>query len=104
MTNLNERLTSMEEKIDDQKMLEVKEILESQAIIDEIVVKNTDDIVLMKKMKQDNNDSIMTLELKINLLEKEIQKRNKVLENNYDKQNEEVKEMQKKLILCRYHN
>ena len=64
MTNLNERLTSMEEKIDDQKMLEVKEILESQAIIDEIIVKNTDDIVLMKKMKQDNNDLIMTLEFK----------------------------------------
>ena len=53
----------------------------------------------MKKMKQYNNDSIMTLELKINLLEKEIQKRNKVLENNYDKQNEEVKEIQKKPIL-----
>ena len=100
--NLNERLTSIEERLDDQRMLEVKEILESQAIIEEIIVKNTDDIVLMKKMKQDNNDSIMTLELKINLLEKEIQKRNKVLENNYDKQNEEVKEMQKKLILCRF--
>ena len=103
-TNLNKRLTSMEEKIDDQKMLEVKEILESQAIIDEIVVQNTDDIVLMKKMKQDNNDLIMTLELTINQLEKEIQKRNKVLENNYDKQNEEVKEIQKKPILCRCHN
>ena len=42
--NLNERLTSIEERLDGQRMLEVKEILESQAIIDEIVVKNTDDI------------------------------------------------------------
>ena len=42
--NLNERLTSIEERLDDQRMLEVKEILESQAIIDEIIVKNTDDI------------------------------------------------------------
>ena len=44
VNNLNERLTSIEERLDDQRMLEVKEILESQAIIDEIIVKNTDDI------------------------------------------------------------
>jgi hypothetical protein len=86
------------------KNFEVKEIFESHSIIDEIVVKNSDDIVLMKKIKQQNNDLIKNLEVKIDTLEKEMQKRYRDLENIDAKQKGEHKKIEKKQILCRYHN
>ena len=47
--NLNLRLESLEEKIDDDKIKDLTEILEGQSMMDELVVKNSDDIVLLVK-------------------------------------------------------
>ena len=48
--NLNERLVVVEEKLNDDHVDEVKNIVETQAMIDKIIVKNSDDIILMKKL------------------------------------------------------
>ena len=65
---------ALEEKINDHKISEVNEIVDSQAILNEIVVKNFDYIVLIKKIKHENDDLIKTLEARIDILDKETQK------------------------------
>jgi hypothetical protein len=75
--------------------------VDSQAILDEIVVKNSDDIVLIKKVKRENDDLIKNLEARIDLLDKETQKSYDMIEkftNIIEKQND------KKQTRCRYHN
>ena len=51
--NLNGRLEAIEEKVDDNKIKDLKDILESQSLIDEIVVNNSDDIAIMKKVEDE---------------------------------------------------
>ena len=41
---------------DVEKMNEIQEILDSQAVIDEVIVKISDDIANMKKSKEENGD------------------------------------------------
>ena len=53
-------------------MKDVKNIEESQAMIDELIGKNADDIISIKKLKNDNSDPIGTLEAKIDLIDEEI--------------------------------
>ena len=40
---------------------EVQDILKSQTMIDEIIVKNSDDILILKKAKDENSDAIRHL-------------------------------------------
>ena len=56
---LNERLIEIENKEYD-----VKNIVESQSLIDEIIMKNSDDILFIKKTKEENTASIKSLEAK----------------------------------------
>ena len=51
---LNERLKAMEEKNSDKEVDDIDNILKSKVMIDKILVKNTEDISKMKKMKEDN--------------------------------------------------
>ena len=48
---LKERMEHMLKKFDDEKTDDVNEILESQVMIDALVVKNSDDIILIKKLR-----------------------------------------------------
>ena len=66
--HLSERLKDIEDKEND-----VKDVLESQAVIDEIIVKNSDDILAIKKTKDINAVAIKTLEAKLETLDKEIE-------------------------------
>ena len=68
--NLNVRLEALEEKIDDDKMKDLKDILESQSMLDEIVVKNSDDIVLLVKLKEANEVKIKEFDRKLTYLTK----------------------------------
>ena len=54
----------MEEKFDDQKYDDFKEILNSQRMIDDIIVKNSDDIALLIKDRATNNQNIIKETLK----------------------------------------
>ena len=58
-------MEAIEKKIDDEKMDDLKDIRESQGIIDEVLVKTSDDVALMKKQKEENNHAIKLLESKI---------------------------------------
>ena len=103
--NLNVRLEALEEKIDDDKMKDLKDILEGQSMLDEIVVKNSDDIVLLVKLKEVNDVKIKVFQQKIDLLDKEILNRDEELKKLIQhkiKTNEE--HGQNESIICRYHN
>ena len=84
--NLNERVLAIEQKIVDGKIEEIKDILDSQTIIDELLVKNSDDIESMKKVKGDNDDAIKNLATKIEVLDEEIKKQTKELNEHNDKE------------------
>ena len=62
-------------KVDDDQMKDLKDIREAQEIIDEVVVKTSDDVALIKKRKEENNDAIKLLESKIDILTKELEMR-----------------------------
>ena len=69
---LNERLERNLENVNDEQIKDVNYILESQAMIDRLVVKNSDDIIAIRKRKDENQLAIKTLEAKIEFMEKEI--------------------------------
>ena len=52
--DLNERLEHLEDIFKDDRLNNLREIIESQEIIDGIIVKNTDDMILIKKKKEHN--------------------------------------------------
>ena len=62
--NLNERLVVVEEKLNDDHADEVKNIVETQAMIDKIIVKHSDDIILMKKAYIEDREEGNTKDLK----------------------------------------
>jgi hypothetical protein len=64
----------MIDKTKDDKSSEVENILESQAMLDENIVKNSDDILFIKKTKEANAVAIKLLETKIDQFEQEIEK------------------------------
>ena len=66
--NLNERLLAIEEKVDDEKLNDLKDITETQGMIDALIVKNSDDITRLIKQKTENNEIIRSLETKIDML------------------------------------
>ena len=68
--NWNERLEMIEKNYDVEKMNEIQEILDSQAVIDEVIIKKYDDIEKIKKSKDENEGSIKSLDAKIDLLDK----------------------------------
>ena len=57
------------DKVMNEKDVDVDRILESQAMIDELLVKNCDDILRIKKMKEENADNIKVLDKKIDKIE-----------------------------------
>ena len=67
---LTEKVKDMENKEHD-----VENIVESQAFIDEIIVKNSDDIIAMKRLKHENAESIKKLDTKIDDIDKEVERR-----------------------------
>ena len=69
---LKEKLEDVTNKVNREDN-DVRDILESREMVDAIVVKNSDDIASMKKMKDENNTAIKILDLKINKMNKEIE-------------------------------
>ena len=71
---LDERIEDGIKKANNDKGQEVKDIVESQNMIDEIIVKNTDDILILKKTKDTNSAAIRQLEARIDTLDKEMER------------------------------
>jgi hypothetical protein len=62
------------------KESDLKDILDSQGTIDEITVKNCDDIHIIKRTKENNEMSIKNIEAKIETIDQDIKKRTVNLE------------------------
>ena len=58
------------DKVNNEKEVEVDQILESQAMLDELLVKNCDDILRIKRIKEENADNIKVLDEKIDKIDK----------------------------------
>ena len=69
---LSEKLEEVTEKVNNDKS-DVRELLESQAMIDALVVKTSDDILSIKKAKEENLAAIKKLDTKIDQMKKEIE-------------------------------
>ena len=102
--NLNERLEVIEGRVDDDKINDLKEIIEFKAMIDEELVKNSDDIALMNKMKQENNDSLKLLKSKIDILDKEIEKRGTEPNNSSEVNRKHIEKKENNNTVCKYYN
>ena len=71
--DLNERLEHLEDIFKDDKLNNLQEIIESQEIIDGIVVKNADDMILIKKRKNKMKNQSSLWRRKFTLLTKLLQ-------------------------------
>ena len=69
---LDEKIKEVIDKTNDKASVDVKDMIESQAMIDEIIVKTSDDILILKKTKEENSNTIKALDTKINLISQEI--------------------------------
>ena len=66
---LSEKLEEVTEKVNNDKS-DVRQLLESQAMIDALVVKTSDDILSIKKAKEENFAAIKKLDTKIDQMKK----------------------------------
>ena len=82
---LNERVEDMVEKAMKDNTKDVEDILESQEMIDKLIVKNSDDILLIKKAKDENAAAIRHLEMQIDKVDKEIEKAKETVKEEKDK-------------------
>ena len=61
---LSEKIAEPTEKANSENSY-LRDIVDSQAMIDAIIVKNSDDIQLLKKTREENNDALKVLDTKI---------------------------------------
>ena len=66
------KIEEVTEKVNNEKS-DVRELLDSQAMIDALIVKTSDDILSIKKAKEENVAAIKTLDTKIDKMKKEIE-------------------------------
>ena len=97
-------MEAIERKVDDDKINDLNDIIESQAMIDEVLVKNLDDIALMKKMKEENSDALKLLELKFEILDKEIVKRGTEPNNSNEVNEKHIKKKENDKTVRKYYN
>ena len=88
---LDERVKDIIDKEDNDKGNEVDNILESQAMIDQIIVQNSDAIAALKKAKDENCDAIKHLDTKIDNIDTEIEMTKKLLREKEDMVRNKVK-------------
>ena len=67
LENLNQRFSSIENGIEQLK--DIKDIIDSQSVIDEQIVKNSDDIKKLLKWKNSNLEAIEQLDHKSKIVE-----------------------------------
>ena len=79
----------MEDIIEDNQ---VENILESQGMIDGLIVKNSDDIRILKKTKEQNSLAIKHIEENIDMIDKEWKRTKNIVEGkaNKDRNKSEV--------------
>ena len=84
---LDERMTKVDEKELEKHRGEIKDILQSQAMLDEIIVKSSDDILLMKKAKEENVVAIQMLDAKLDKINEVLKMTKKEIKDKEEKKN-----------------
>ena len=97
---LDERIKDIIDKAGNDKRNEVDNILESQAMIDQIIVQNSDAIVALKKAKDENCDAIKRLDTKIDNIDSEIEIETKLLREKEDMARNKVKKDLANSLIC----
>ena len=99
---LNERMEDIIENAKEAKDNQIENILESQGMIDGIIVKNSDDIRILKKTKEQNSLAIKHIEEKIDMIDKELKRTKNVVEEkaNKDRNKSEVVQEGVKSVKC----
>ena len=94
-------------------MKEIQDIIDSQEVIDEVIVKSVDDIEIIKRSKEEANMALKSIEVKITRIEKEMEilkkkakdnVKNDKLEKSSDKVDENVKNENTKIVQCNLCN
>ena len=93
---LNERIEDIIEKAKN-KDNQVEKIIESHGKIDEIIVKNADDIRVLKKTKEKNAIAIKHIEEKIDIIDEEL-KRNEIIVKEKANKNEDKPEVVQEVV------
>ena len=113
-----EAIKFLKDKVEDDtkltdKMKEIQDIIDSQEVIDEVIVKSVDDIEIIKRSKEEANMALKSIEVKITRIEEEMdiltkKAEDKVtsdkLEKSRDKVDENGKNDNAKLVQCNLCN
>ena len=59
---VDERIKEVIDKTQDKASADVQDMIQSQTMIDEFIVKNSDDILILKKSVEENSNTITALE------------------------------------------
>ena len=81
---LDDRIQDIIDKAEPDKRKEVENILESQAMIDQIIVQNLDAILALKKAKDENYAAIKQIDAKIDNIDKEMEMTKKIIGEKED--------------------
>ena len=84
---LDERMKTVEDKTVETQGSDIRDILQSQGMLDEMVVKSCDDILVMKKAKEENANAIKLLDSKIENINKELEMTRKKVEDKEETAN-----------------
>ena len=68
--NLNDRIEVVEHVLHSDQMKDAKEMIENQELIDEIIVRNSDNIKSIQKWKEINSEVILNLDIEIKTMKK----------------------------------
>ena len=88
---LHEQIEDIFKKAKNGKTDKVDNIIESREMIDKLIVKNCDDILLIKKTKEENDVAIKHLERQIEKMDKEIELTKKSIDGQRYKTKKQVK-------------
>jgi chromosome segregation ATPase len=77
--------SSVDEKELEKHRGEINDILESQAMLDEIIVKSSDDILVMQKTKEENSVAIQMLDAKLDKINEVLQMTKKEIKDKEEK-------------------
>ena len=113
-----EAIKYLKDKVEEDKngndgLKEIQDIIESQAMIDELIVKNSDDIQIIKRSREEANTALKSIDVKIAIIQKEMEamtkntedKEKKVkLEQSNDKVDNKFKDDMEKVEKCNLCN
>ena len=81
-----EAIKYLKEKVEEDnhgndRLKEMQDMIESQALIEEVIVKNSDDIQIIKRSKEEANTALRSIDVQIARIQKELEAMTKKTKN-----------------------